>query len=127
MDRTPGWLRLQAKLWPALEERRPSDDMEARMGLMDALRNLFRSGGGTSEAAGPAVEYHGYRIMPAPQRQASGWNTAGVITKEFPDGMKKHRFVRVDTHASKDDAVSFSITKAQQIIDEQGDRIFRNA
>lgn len=127
MDRTPGWLRLQAKLWPAFEERRVGDDMEARMGLMDALRNLFRSGGGTSEAAGPAVEYHGYRIMPAPQRQASGWNTAGVITKEFPDGMKEHRFVRVDTHASKDDAVSFSITKAQQIIDEQGDRIFRNA
>jgi hypothetical protein len=28
---------------------------------------------------------------------------------------------------SRDDAVAFSITKAQQIIDEQGDRIFRNA
>ena len=127
MDRTPGWLRLQAKLWPACEERRVSDDMEARMGLMDALRNLFRSGGGTSEAAAAAVEYHGYQITPAPQRQGSGWNTAGVITKEFPEGVKEHRFVRVDTHASKDDAVSFSITKAQQIIDEQGDRIFRNA
>jgi hypothetical protein len=33
----------------------------------------------------------------------------------------------VDTHASKDDAVAFSITKAQQIIDEQGDRIFRSS
>jgi hypothetical protein len=101
--------------------------MEARMGLMDSLRNLFRSGGGTDEAAVQTVEYRGYRITPAPQRQASGWNTAGVITKEFPDGVKEHRFVRVDTHTSKDDAVSFSITKAQQIIDEQGDRIFRNA
>ena len=97
------------------------------MGLMDALRNLFRPGGGTAEAAAAAaVEYHGYRITPAPQRQASGWNTAGVITKEFPDGVKEHRFIRVDTHSSKDDAVSFSVTKAQQIIDEQGDRIFRN-
>ena len=99
------------------------------MGLMDALRNLFRGGGATGETASPAsaVEYQGFRITPAPQRQASGWNTAGVITKEFPDGVKEHRFVRVDTHTSKDDAVSFSITKAQQIIDEQGDRIFRNA
>ena len=52
---------------------------------------------------------------------------AGVITKSFPDGVKKHKFIRVDTHTSKDDAVAFSITKAQQIIDEQGDRIFRNA
>ena len=99
------------------------------MGLMDALRNLFRGGGTNGEraVAASAVEYQGYRITPAPQRQGSGWNTAGVIAKEFPDGVKEHRFVRVDTHMSKDDAVSFSITKAQQIIDEQGDRIFRNA
>ena len=99
------------------------------MGLMDALRNLFGRGGEASEAApaANAVEYHGYRITPAPQRQPSGWNTAGVISKEFPDGVKEHRFIRVDTHANKDDAVSFSITKAQQIIDEQGDRIFRNS
>jgi hypothetical protein len=101
--------------------------MEAPMGLMDALRNLFRSGGGPGEAAAPTVEYHDYRITPAPQRQASGWNTAGVIAKTFDDGVKEHRFIRVDTHASKDDAVAFSITKAQQIIDEQGDRIFRSS
>ena len=97
------------------------------MGLMDALRNLFRSGGGAGEAAVKAVEYQGYRITPAPQRQGSGWNTAGVIAKTFDDGVKEHRFIRVDTHASKDDAIAFSITKAQQIIDEQGDRIFRSS
>ena len=98
------------------------------MGLMDALRNVFRPGGGTDAAApaAQAVEYHGYRITPAPQRQGSGWNTAGVITKTFDDGVKEHRFIRVDTHASKDDAIAFSVTKAQQIIDEQGDRIFRD-
>src|ERR671911_1818918 len=100
--------------------------METAMGLMNAVRNLFRAGGaGDGAPTASAVDYHGYRITPAPQRQPSGWNTAGVITKEFPDGVKEHRFVRVDTHTSKDDAVSFSITKAQQIIDEQGDRIFR--
>ena len=83
--------------------------MEARMGLMDALRNLFQSGGDTGEAAAQAVEYNGYRIPPAPQRQGSGWNTAGVITKAFDDDVKEHRFIRVDTHASRDDAVAFSI------------------
>jgi hypothetical protein len=103
--------------------------MEAPMGLMNALRNLFGGGGATGGApsTASAVEYQGYRITPAPQRQASGWNTAGVISKEFPDGVREHKFVRVDTHTTKDDAVSFSITKAQQIIDEQGDRIFRNS
>jgi hypothetical protein len=93
------------------------------MGLIDALRGLFGGGAGSAAVAAP-VEYHGYRITPAPQRQASGWNTAGVIAKEFPDGAKEHRFIRVDTHSTKDDAVAFSIVKAQQIIDEQGDRIF---
>ena len=99
------------------------------MGLMDALRNLFGGAGGASEAApaANAVDYNGYRITPAPERQASGWNTAGVISKSFPDGVKEHRFIRVDTHMSKDDAVAFSITKAQQIIDEQGDRLFRSS
>jgi hypothetical protein len=97
------------------------------MGLLDAFKGLFGGGAGGGAAPGQTVEYHGYRITPAPQRQASGWNTAGVITKEFPNGAKEHKFVRVDTHPSKDDAISFSITKAQQIIDEQGDRIFRNA
>jgi hypothetical protein len=94
------------------------------MGLMDALRNLFAGGGDAGGAAAAPVEYQGYRITPAPQRQPSGWNTAGVIAKEFPDGPKEHRFIRVDTHSTKDDAVAFSIVKAQQIIDEQGDRIF---
>jgi hypothetical protein len=97
------------------------------MGLMDALRSLFGGGGDAGGKAAEPVDYQGYRITPAPQRQASGWNTAGVIAKEFSDGVKEHSFIRVDTHTSKDDAVAFSIIKAQQIIDEQGDRIFRSS
>ena len=95
------------------------------MGLMDTLRNLFRSGASATAAPAEAVEYKGYRITPAPERQPSGWNTAGLIAKTFEDGVKEHRFVRVDTHTSKDDAIAVSITKAQQIIDEQGERLFR--
>jgi hypothetical protein len=96
------------------------------MGLIDTLRNLFRSGAPAPAAPAEAVEYKGYRITPAPERQPSGWNTAGLIAKTFEDGVKEHRFVRVDTHTSKDDAIAFSITKAQQIIDEQGERLFRS-
>jgi hypothetical protein len=98
------------------------------MGLMDFLRRLVpggRSGAGGEAAVGEPVDYKGYSIRPAPERTGSGWNTAGTITKEFPDGVKEHRFVRVDTHSAREDAVSFSVTKAQQIIDEQGDRLFQ--
>jgi hypothetical protein len=38
--------------------------------------------------------------------------------------VKEHRFIRADTHQSKEDAVAFAISKAKQIIDLQGDRIF---
>jgi hypothetical protein len=95
------------------------------MGLLDSLKGLFGGVGGGDEP-GERVDYKGYLITPAPQRQGSAWNTAGVIAKEFEDGLKEHRFIRVDTHSSKDDAVAFSITKAQQIIDEQGDRLFKS-
>ncbi len=72
-----------------------------------------------------AVDYNGYRIRPAPYQAAGGYQTAGVIEKDAEGGRKEHRFVRAETHASKDDAEAFSIAKGKQIIDEQGDRIFK--
>ena len=72
-----------------------------------------------------AVDYKGYRIRPAPYRANGQFQTAGTIEKDFPDGVKEHRFVRAETHPGRDDAASFAIAKAKQIIDEQGDSIFR--
>jgi hypothetical protein len=73
---------------------------------------------------GPAVEYNGYRIRPAPYRSAGQFQTAGVIEKDFPEGTKEHKFIRAETHPSEDDAKQFAVTKAKQIIDQQGDRMF---
>ncbi len=95
--------------------------------LSGFLRRLT-SGGSEDDAApearGPAVEYEGYAIHAAPQRQGSQWLTAGLITKEFPDGVKEHHFIRAETHASQDDAKAFAVLKAKQIIDERGDKLF---
>lgn len=82
------------------------------------------AGAPAQEVASDPVEYSGYRIRPAPYAAGSGYQTAGVIEKDFPEGVKEHRFVRAETHPSRDDAVAFSISKAKQIIDQQGDRIF---
>jgi hypothetical protein len=43
--------------------------------------------------------------------------------KDGPE-RNEHRFVRAETHATLDEAVAFSLAKARQIIDEQGDRLF---
>lgn len=77
-----------------------------------------------TEATTQETEYKGYRIQPAPYRQGGQYQTAGVIRKAFPDGVKEHRFVRAETHAAREDAEAFAVTKARQIIDEQGDRLF---
>jgi len=82
-------------------------------------------GDASAEApAGEATEYKGYRIRPAPYPSKGQFQTAGVIEKDFPTGQKEHRFVRAETHPSKDDAAAFALAKGRQIIDEQGDRMF---
>src|SRR6266852_4261121 len=88
---------------------------------------LARLAGGQGAGEGPAeppTEYKGYRIRPAPYRTNGLYQTAGIIEKDAPDGVKTHRFVRADTHHGRDDAIAFAISKAKQIIDMQGDRIF---
>ncbi len=93
--------------------------------LSGMFGGLFGRKGEAAEGGGEAAsEYKGCSIRPAPRRQGSGWLLAGVITKTFPDGVKEHVFVRADTFTSRDEAAAFAVTKAKQIIDEQGDRIF---
>jgi hypothetical protein len=87
----------------------------------------FTGGGQASQEAEPAaeaVEYNGFRIRPAPYPSKGQYQTAGIIEKDFESGTKEYRFVRAETHASKEDASAFAIAKGKQIINEQGDRIF---
>jgi len=73
-----------------------------------------------------AVEYKGYRIHPVPYlNNINSYQTAGAIEKDTPEGVKRHEFVRADTYDSRDDAVAFTISKAKQLIDQLGDRMFR--
>ena len=90
------------------------------------LKGLMGSGSEDSPTAesGEAVEYKGFIIRPAPQRQGGQWLTAGIISKEFEDGVKEHEFVRADTYSSRDDAEECAVMKAKRIVDEQGDRMF---
>jgi len=38
--------------------------------------------------------------------------------------VREHKFIRADAYPSREDAINFTISKAKQIIDLQGDRIF---
>ena len=92
------------------------------------MKKLF-GGGDTGEDGGDkpigdAAEHKGCAIQPIVMQKGSQYLTAGIISREFPDGARAHRFVRADTHGSTDQAHEFAIVKGRQIIDEQGDRLF---
>jgi hypothetical protein len=97
--------------------------------LTGFLRNLVAPGkqDGPAPESLPWVDYKGFQIAPTPESDGSQWQTAGLIRKEFPEGVKEQSFIRADKCATKDQAEDFSITKAKQIIDEQGDRLFKDA
>jgi hypothetical protein len=96
--------------------------------LKAAWDRLTSGGRGDRGApAAPAVEYKGYRIRATPFQSNGQYQTSGIIEKVTPEGVKEHRFIRADAYPSRDDAIAFSITKAKQIIDLQGDRIFAEA
>jgi len=94
---------------------------------LKAAWSRLTAGRGGDEANAPpepATEYKGYRIRPAPYRASGVYQTAGIIEKDSPEGVKTHRFVRADTHHSREDAIAFALSKAKQIIDLQGERMF---
>jgi len=95
-------------------------------GIGETLRRIFspKAPGVGAQAAEEAVAYKGYMVRPAPQPEGSQWLVAGVITKTVGDTVKEHKFVRSDIYASRNSAVEYSISKGQQIIDLEGDRIF---
>jgi hypothetical protein len=85
--------------------------------------------GRRSETAKPAdsVEYKGFTIRAAPYKNNGHYQTAGTIEREIGGVRKEHRFIRADAYAAYDDAVTFTINKARQIIDLQGEKIFEQA
>jgi hypothetical protein len=94
------------------------------------LFSRFSGGGGSGPIEEPraeAVEYKGYRIRPTPFAAKGGYQTSGVIEKDFAEGAKASPFIRAETHPSRDDAAAFAVAKGRQIVDEQGDRVFEPA
>jgi hypothetical protein len=93
---------------------------------MSFWKSLF-GGGGKSETEGKPgapVEYNGFVIRAAPYKAEGQYQTAGTVEKEVNGVRKEHKFIRADRHASYEDAVEFSLSKARQIVDQQGERVF---
>jgi hypothetical protein len=94
---------------------------------MSFLRALFGGAGRgaiVSEKPAAPVEYKGFVIRAAPFHNEGQYQTAGTIERDIAGVLKEHRFIRADAFATYDDAVSFTLSKARQMIDLQGERLF---
>ena len=92
---------------------------------MSFLNVLFgRLAGAETQNAAEPVDYKGYIIRPAPFKNDGQYQTAGTIEREIGGVRKEHRFIRADAFASYDDAVNFTLGKARQMVDLQGERMF---
>jgi hypothetical protein len=92
---------------------------------MSFWNRLFGGGAPKGEAPGLEEDYRGYTIRSRTVTAGREFQVAGSIEKVVGGELKRHDFVRADRLPSRDEAAQFSMTKARQIIDEQGDRLFR--
>jgi hypothetical protein len=82
------------------------------------------SGGAETKAAGEA-EHKGFLIRATPFKHDGQYQTCGVISKEIDGVVKEHNFIRADRFASLEDTVMITLNKGRQIVDEQGERLFK--
>ena len=86
---------------------------------------LFGGGGEKPAAVFETETYKGYVIVPGPKGGGGTYNIAGSIRKEGDEDGPSHDFIRADTFTSVEEAVRYTIIKAKQIIDQQGDRLLK--
>ena len=90
---------------------------------MSLLSKLF--GGAKSDPEPETVEHEGFTITPMPIDQGSNYRLSARVEKEIDGELKSHTLIRADTFQDADAATDASIRKARQVINEQGDRMFR--
>jgi hypothetical protein len=96
---------------------------------MSFWKSLFGGRGAASDAAGAGAvqrreEYNGFTIEATPYPEGGQYQVAGTIRREIDGQLKEHKFVRADRFATLEDAVSVSMLKARQIVDQVGARMF---
>ena len=91
---------------------------------MSFLKSLFGGGKPAAPRPAPSETYKDCLIRATPYREGGQFQMCGEIEKVIDGETKVHRFVRADRFAGEEEAVSFTFSKARQIIDLNGDRIF---
>ena len=79
-----------------------------------------------SKAKEPVAEgYNGFRIFAEPMKDGGVYRLCARIELDAGDDVKVHQMIRADTFNSEEAAAAAAIAKAKQLIDQQGDKLFR--
>lgn len=93
---------------------------------MSFFKKLFGSGGGSGAKAEAASETHkGFQITATPIAEGNTYRVSALIEKEVDGAIRSHQLIRADTVQGLEEAQKACFRKAKQVIDEQGQRIFR--
>ena len=93
---------------------------------MKFLKSLFGGGKEGTSNEEEVVEYSGFRIQPAPKSAGHGWTTEAIITKDIDGQNRSHHFIRADQSSDREAAISLAVTKSRIMIDQVGDKIFKD-
>ena len=101
---------------------------QAITGTSMALGKFFKSllggvDGDNQPQPTTPVDYKGLAIEAAPINEDGKYRTAGFISGDIDGETRRVHFIRADQNGDLQAAIDHSIAKAQQIIDEQGDRL----
>ncbi len=88
---------------------------------MSLFSKLF---GGGAASKPELVSYKGFDIFPDLIAEGGKYRLSARIEKTIDGDRKTHIVIRADVYESREQAESFSVKKAKQVIDEQGDAIF---
>ncbi|MCG7521978.1 HlyU family transcriptional regulator [Ruegeria sp. Ofav3-42] len=88
---------------------------------MSLFSKLF---GGGEKSEPEAVSYKGFDIFPDLIAEGGKYRLSARIEKTINGDRKTHSVIRADVFESQDQAESFSVAKAKQVIDEQGECVF---
>jgi hypothetical protein len=94
--------------------------------IFSSLFSMFSGKDKPAPAAREAepVPYNDCMIYPAPMPEGSQFRLAGRIEKTVDGEVLVRNIVRADMFTSMDDAVTFTVKKAQQVIDQNGPSLF---
>lgn len=95
--------------------------------FLNSLLSMFSGGDKAPAKAAPEAEpqlYADCRIFASPMREGSQFRLAGRIEKDIDGVTLTRSFVRADVFTTMEDAVEYTVRKAQQIIDQNGASLF---